>query len=112
MIQCSHWKVKLAYSGRCILERSGFLDNFLFEVEDEIAHICKIGNADVRVINEAPLMVRGEVVTNGILLYSRNEVFRVAYETSTRSEYFDFMPTAVLHREAFFDRLSARGEDG
>jgi hypothetical protein len=50
-------------------------------------------------------MVRGEVVTNGILLFSRDEGFRVDYETSTRSEYFDFMPVAAMHRQAYFERL-------
>jgi len=82
------------------------------QVEEEIARICGIGNIDVRIMNEAPLMVRGEVVTNGILLYSQDEVFRVDYETSTRSEYFDFLPIAVMHQEAYFERLSERGKDG
>jgi predicted nucleotidyltransferase len=78
-------------------------------VEEEIARICGIGNIDVRVMNDAPLMVRGEVVTSGILLYCRDEVFRVDFETSTRSEYFDFLPVAAMHRQAYFERLSKRG---
>jgi len=81
-------------------------------VEEEIARICGIGNIDVRVMNNAPLMVRGEVVTNGKLLYCRDEVFRVDFETSTRSEYFDFLPVAAMHRQAYFERLSKRGKDG
>lgn len=82
------------------------------QMEEEIARICGIGNIDVRVMNNAPLMLRGEVVTNGILLYSRDELFRVDYETSTRSEYFDFLPVAVMHRQAYFERLNERGRDG
>lgn len=82
------------------------------QMEEEIAHICGIGNIDVRVMNNAPLMLRGEVVTNGILLYSRDELFRVDYETSTRSEYFDFLPVAVMHRQTYFERLNKRGRDG
>jgi uncharacterized protein len=82
------------------------------ELEEEIARTCGIGNIDVRIMNEAPLMVRGEVVTKGILLYSLDEVFRVDYETSTRSKYFDFLPIAVGHREAYFERLRERGQDG
>lgn len=82
------------------------------KLEDAIARICGIGNIDLRIINEAPLMVRGEVVTNGILLYCRDEIFRVDYETSTRSEYFDFLPIAIRHREAFYNRLRKQVEDG
>ena len=81
------------------------------QVEEEIARVCKIDNLDLRVINEAPLMVRGEVVTNGILLFSQDEGFRVDYETSTRSEYFDFMPVAAMHRQAYIERLRERGKD-
>lgn len=74
------------------------------KIEDEIAQACGIGEIDVRAINDAPLMVRGEVVTNGILLFSRDEVFRVDFETSTRSEYFDFLPVAILHQKAYIER--------
>ena len=86
--------------------------NLELQVEGEIARICGISDIDVRIMNEAPIMVLGEVVTNGRLLYSQDELFRVDYETSTRSEYFDFMPTAVMHREAYFERLRDRGKNG
>ncbi len=82
------------------------------EVEEEIARLGGISNIDVRILNEAPIMVRGEVITNGKLLYSRDEAFRVHYETTTRAAYFDFMPIAVMHREAYFERISERGKDG
>ncbi len=81
------------------------------ELEEQIARICGIGNIDVRILNEAPIIIRGEVVTKGILLYSRDEVFRINYETSTRAEYFDFQPIAAKYREAYFDRLRQRGKD-
>ena len=68
--------------------------------------------SDVRVINEAPIMVRGEVVTSGLLLYSGDEVARVEFETRTYSEYFDFLPTAVAIREAHLERIAKRGLNG
>jgi hypothetical protein len=82
------------------------------KIEDEIARTCRIGEIDVRAINYAPLMVRGEIVTKGMLLYSRDEDFRVDFETSTRSEYFDFLPLAAVHRQAFFEYLAKRGTHG
>jgi predicted nucleotidyltransferase len=86
--------------------------NLELQVEGEIARICGISDIDVRIMNDAPIMVRGEVVTNGSLLYCQDEIFRVDYETSTRSQYFDFIPTAVMHREAYFEQLRDRGKNG
>ncbi|MBW1795892.1 MAG: nucleotidyltransferase domain-containing protein [Deltaproteobacteria bacterium] len=51
---------------------------------------------EVRIMNNLPLLVIGKVVTEGILIFSRNDIIRVAFETSVRSAYFDFLP--VLHR--------------
>jgi len=82
------------------------------QVADELARVCGLKNADVRVIDNAPIMLRGEVVTLGVLIYSRDEVFRVEFETQTRSEYFDFLPIAMLHRQAFLEQLHQRGLNG
>ena len=99
-----------------VMEEEGFdparrLDIEL-KIEDQLVQACEIADLDVRIINQAPIMVRGEVVTNGILLYSRDEVLRVEFETSTRSVYFDFMPVATMHQKATFDRLLQRGLNG
>lgn len=85
---------------------------FELRVADEIWSACGMGEADVRVINAAPIMFRGEVLTHGILLYSADEEFRVRFETSTRSAYFDFLPVAAQIRQAYFDRLYERGLNG
>jgi predicted nucleotidyltransferase len=45
-----------------------------------------------------PLPVRGRVVTQGMLVFERDPVVRVAFETTTRREYFDFLP--LLERDA------------
>lgn len=82
------------------------------EIEEQIVNACELRQAEVRIINDAPIIFRGEVVNDGILLYSRSEEFRVDFETFTRSEYFDFLPVAALHREAYFERLRTRGFHG
>jgi uncharacterized protein len=89
-------------------------DRLMFElkVEDELASGCGLSNADVRVINKAPVAIRGEVVTEGILLFSRDEELRVEFETRTRSEYFDFLPAIKFIRESYFDHLRERGFNG
>ena len=78
------------------------------DLEDE----CDISNADVRVINDAPLIFRGRVVTDGILLFAKNEQERIAYEIDTRLRYFDYLPTHLGLQKAFFDDLRERGLHG
>ncbi len=51
---------------------------------------------EVRIMNHLPLTVAGEIITDGILIYCRDDAVRIDYETSLRSAYFDFLP--VLHR--------------
>ena len=37
----------------------------------------------MRIINDAPLVLRGKVVTEGMLLYAQDESVRVEFETTT-----------------------------
>jgi len=60
-------------------------------------------------VDNAPLTVQGQVLTGGILLYSRDEAFRVEYEVYTRKKYFDFLPVARMMRGAFFEQLRQEG---
>jgi predicted nucleotidyltransferase len=59
-------------------------------------------DVDVRVINRAPLPVRGTVVQTGVLLYARDDAVRVNFETVVRAAYFDFLPVVRYHRAAYF----------
>lgn len=53
---------------------------------------------DAHVADDLPLPVRGRVVTTGVLVYERDPVRRVEFETATRRLYFDFLP--LLERDA------------
>jgi hypothetical protein len=81
-------------------------------LEAEIAERCGLSQVDVRIINDAPLVLRGQVVTEGILLFARNDESRIDFETHTRSDYFDFLPLAESARNAFFADVRERGLDG
>lgn len=72
-----------------------------------IIQTCQRGipDADVRTIDTAPLRVQGMVLTRGILLYTRDEGFRVSYEVLTRKRYFDFQPTLKMMRRAYFAQM-------
>lgn len=76
--------------------------NLELEVQVELRHRAGIRRADVRLINRSPLLLRGQVVCHGILLCSRDEDFRIDFETKTRDEYFDFKPLADAGRDSFF----------
>jgi predicted nucleotidyltransferase len=80
-----------------------------FRIANEIERGCGIREADVRSVDNAPLVVQGMVVSEGIILYSRNEEFRVEYEVQTRKRYFDFLPVAEMMRDSFFEHLRKEG---
>ncbi len=80
-----------------------------FSIATEIERRCNIKEADVRSIDSAPLTVRGLVLTEGVLIYSRDEEFRVEYEVYNRKRYFDFQPVVEMMREAFFEQLRQKG---
>jgi len=53
---------------------------------------------DAHVAADLPLAVLGRVVTEGELIYERDRVRRVRFESATRLRYFDFLP--LLERDA------------
>ena len=61
---------------------------------------------DGHLAEHLPLPVRGRVVTTGVLLFERDPVRRVGFETTTRRLYFDFLP--FIERDARIV-LGARG---
>ena len=78
-------------------------DRLRLELTLETALAAVLGrDVDVRIINKAPLAVRGKAVQTGILLYSRDDTTRVDFETAVRSAYFDFLPVLEYHRAAYF----------
>jgi predicted nucleotidyltransferase len=64
---------------------------------------------DVRTIDDAPLKVKGEVVTYGKMIYCADDEFRVDFETFVRDRYFDFLPTLHAMREVYFDSIKSGG---
>jgi len=83
-----------------------------FNIAAEVERRCDIKEADVRSIDVAPLTAQGKVVSEGILLYSRDEEFRVQYEVNTRKKHFDFLPVVQMMRKAFFENLQQEGLSG
>jgi len=62
--------------------------------------------SDVRVINHLPLAVVGEIVTNGLLIYCRDDKVRIDYETIVRMSYFDFIPFLKKYQQEYLEQMS------
>lgn len=68
-----------------------------------------VPDVDLVMLDQAPLELRGRVVTEGRLLFSADERRRVAFEVRTRSEYFDFLPQLAALTQAKLRRVAERG---
>jgi len=58
---------------------------------------------EVRIINNLPLVVIGNIITEGSLIYSINENVRVDFETSVRKAYFDFLPVITTYQNTYIN---------
>lgn len=83
-----------------------------FNIAAELERRCNVQEADVRSVDSAPMTVQGLVLSEGVLLYSRDEEFRVEYEIRTRKRYFDFSPVIEMMRAAFFEVIQKEGLTG
>jgi predicted nucleotidyltransferase len=61
--------------------------------------------SEVRVMNELPLVITGRIITEGVLLFSRDEIIRVDFETSIRDAYFDFLPVLRTYERTYIEDL-------
>ncbi|MFW6140140.1 MAG: type VII toxin-antitoxin system MntA family adenylyltransferase antitoxin [Acidobacteriota bacterium] len=66
-------------------------------------------NFDIRCINNAPLRVKGEIITGGQLIYCSDENFRISFETFIRDRYFDFLPALRFMRRIYFNSIKNGG---
>ena len=65
---------------------------------------CK-SKSEVRIINNLPLVIKGQIISDGLLIYSDNEVERVDFETRVRSAYFDFLPVIQNYQRIYLDKV-------
>jgi len=69
------------------------------------ANIESVVASEVRIINNLPLVILGKTITEGALIYSRDEIIRVDFETSVRSAYFDFLPVIQRYHSTYIDSV-------
>ena len=64
---------------------------------------------DVRSMNDAPLLVKGRIIQQGVLVYERNRKSRIAFEVAIRKRYSDFAPAARRLQDAFLEHIHRKG---
>ena len=75
----------------------------------EIDKKLKQGPAsDVRIINSLPLAVAGKIITEGLLIYCRDDDARIDYETIIRSAYFDFLPFIRNYQRTYLEQIAVQ----
>ncbi|MGB9498847.1 MAG: type VII toxin-antitoxin system MntA family adenylyltransferase antitoxin [Dissulfuribacterales bacterium] len=62
--------------------------------------------SDIRIMNRLPLTIAGQIVTDGILIYCRDDNARIDYETAIRSAYFDFLPAIYNFQKEFLEYIA------
>ena len=89
------------------LDRKACLDlelSLALRFDENLDHIVQ---SEVRVLNHLPLVVKGRVLSDGQLFYSRAEDKRIEFETQVRKAYFDFLPVIYQYQSAYRERAFA-----
>jgi len=61
---------------------------------------------DLVFLNDAPLLLRHQVIKHGRVLFSRDEAARVEWEAGSVKEYMDFAPRSDEYDEALLEEAS------
>jgi len=75
----------------------------------DIIGILSNTKVDLVILNESPLFLCFNVIKDGEILYSGDEVMRVQFETRIMSLYFDQEYYYKRHAKATIDRIATEG---
>lgn len=82
-------------------------------IQADLEAICTLAPIDVRALNDAPLLVQGRIIQEGVRVYEKERAARVAFEVMTRKRYFDYLPLAQRVETAAWKHLKEEvGIDG
>ena len=71
-------------------------------LDENLGHAVQ---AEVRTLNYLPLIVKGRILGEAELIYSRAEEKRVEFETQVRQSYFDFLPVIHDYYRAYREKI-------
>lgn len=78
------------------------------EIQSELSALLGKRKIDVVILNDAPLLLRHEVLKNGRLIFEKNEETKCDFEVESELKFFDFEPV----RRLFWESLARRIEEG
>jgi len=61
---------------------------------------------DIVTLNNAPALLKFEVISNGKVLYSENEAERIEFEVKSVKDYIDQQHTRDIYAQALSERIS------
>jgi uncharacterized protein len=79
------------------------------DLAGRLADATGLPNVEVLVLNGTPLPLRGRVVRDRIVVYSRDEEARVSFETRTLDDFLDFDIHARRLDRALLERMARGG---
>ncbi len=81
----------------------------VLDLTARLADVSGLGNIEVSVLNWAPLRITGRVLSEGILLFSRDDPARIVWESRMLREFWDFRIRAdEVDRQALRDMAEGK----
>ena len=71
-------------------------------IDENLDHVVQ---SEVRVLNHLPLVVKGRILGEAELIFSRAEDKRIEFETQVRKAYFDFLPVIHDYYRAYREKI-------
>ncbi len=79
------------------------------DLDVELAPILPQQRVDLLIINVAPLVIQFKVITEGEVIFSRDEQKRVDFETAVLCRYFDLKPYLDEEKRLIVEKLKRTG---
>ncbi len=75
------------------------------EVIGDLMRLLATNDVDVLILNQAPLVMRYQVIRTGKLIYYHHRQEAINFRVKTLNLYFDFKPILDHHRQVFFQKI-------
>lgn len=83
--------------------------DFRLELMAQISILLKRESIDLIILNDSDISLAYEVIYHGKLIYSKNELKRIRYETKVMSFYFDRKYYYDRHAKLLIEQIAKEG---
>ncbi len=71
----------------------------------DLMGLLQVNKIDLVLLHEAPPLLANEVISEGSLLFCRDEDVRIAFEVSAKHRYIDTKPLRQIKRQYLYERI-------